>query len=182
MSGNPAGDRGEEQGSAGRPRRILIVCTGNVCRSPMAAGLLRQRLASDGLAGAVVVHSAGLWGLDGEAAGAHAVQVMAERGVDISEHRARTLREHDVAAADLILTMEESHRRAIFYILPAALSKVFLLSEMAGEHDDVADPYGLPLEAYRASADELARLISQGYPEILRRLGLSADSSALHPT
>ncbi|MDH7485448.1 MAG: low molecular weight protein arginine phosphatase [Anaerolineae bacterium] len=182
MSGNFAGDRGEEQGNAGRPRRILIVCTGNVCRSPMAAGLLRQRLAADGLDNTVEVRSAGLWGLDGEPASAHAVQVMAERGVDISDHRARTLREHDVAAADLILTMEESHRRAIFHVLPAALRKVFLLSEMAGEHDDVDDPYGLPLEAYRASAEELARLISQGYPEILRRLGLSTGPSARHPT
>jgi len=178
VSGNSIRDREEEQGSAGRPRRILVVCTGNVCRSPIAAGLLRHRLAEDGLDGAVEVRSAGLWGLDGEPASAHAVQVMAERGVDISDHRARTLREHDVAAADLILTMEERHRRSIFYVQPAALRKVFLLSEMAGEHGDVDDPYGLPIEAYRDGADELTRLISQGYPEILRRLGLSTSPSA----
>jgi len=156
--------------AAQRSKRILIVCTGNVCRSPMAVGMLRQRLAEDGLDGEIVVDSAGTWGLDGEPASAHAVQVMAERGVDISGHRARTLRERDIEQADLILTMEESHRRSIFHIQPAALRKVFLLSEMAGEHDDVDDPYGLSIEAYRHCADELERLISEGYEEILRRL------------
>lgn len=136
----------------------------------MAVGLLRQRLAEDGLDGQVAVVSAGTWGLDGQPASIHAVQVMAERGVDIRDHRARTLRHYDIEPADLILTMEESHRRSIFHAQPAALKKVFLLSEMAGEHGDVDDPYGLPIEAYRRCAEELERLISQGYEEILRRL------------
>ncbi|MBC8449462.1 MAG: low molecular weight protein arginine phosphatase [Chloroflexi bacterium] len=175
-------DKTTSNSSAPRPQRVLIVCTGNVCRSPVATGLLCQRLAADGLAGEVMVHSAGTWGLDGEPASAHAVRVMAERGVDIGEHRARTLRPYDVAAADLILTMEERHRRSIFHIQPAALRKVFLLSEMAGEHGDVEDPYGLPIEAYRDGADELTRLISQGYQEILRRLGLSTSPAARLPT
>jgi len=153
-----------------RSKRILIVCTGNVCRSPMAAGLLRRLLAEDGLDGEVTVSSAGIWGLDGERASEYAVQVMAERGVDISRHWARTLRQQDIEQADLILTMEEDQRRSIFYIQPAALRKVFLLSEMAGEHGDIEDPYGLSIEAYRRCADELERLISQGYDEILRRL------------
>ena len=155
---------------AQRSKRILIVCTGNICRSPMAAGLLRHRLAEDGLGGQVMVYSAGIWGLDGQPASEHAKQVMAARGVDIGDHRARTLHRYDLEPADLILTMEESHRRSIFYAQPAALRKVFLFSEMAGEHDDVDDPYGLPIEAYHRCADELERLIAQGYDEILRRL------------
>jgi len=165
MTDIPSNDNAAQQ-----PKRILIVCTGNVCRSPMAVGLLRRRLAEDGLAGEIIVESAGTWGLDGEPASGYALQVMAERGVDISDHRARSLSRSDIERADLILTMEERHRRQIFHAQPTALQKVFLLSEMAGEHDDVEDPYGLSLEEYRLCADELERLISLGYDEILRRL------------
>ena len=73
-------DNATSSGAARQLKRILIVCTGNICRSPMATGLLRQRLAEDGLDGDVMVYSVGTWGLDGEPASEHAVHVMAERG------------------------------------------------------------------------------------------------------
>lgn len=167
-------DNATSGSAARRLKRILIVCTGNICRSPMATGLLRQRLAEDGLDGDVMVYSVGTWGLDGEPASEHAVHVMAERGVDISDHRARTLQRYDVESADLILTMEERHRRSIFYAQPGMLRKVFLFSEMAGEHCDVKDPYGLSIEEYRRCADELERLFSQGYDQMLQWLDVPA--------
>ena len=89
-------------------KRILIVCTGNVCRSPMAMGLLRQRLAQDGLDSQVSVSSAGVYGLDGSAASRPGVDVLAERGIDISEHRARTIDQKEVAEADLLLHIVDS--------------------------------------------------------------------------
>ncbi len=153
-------------------KRILLVCTGNVCRSPMAMGLLRQRLAEDGLADRVAVSSAGIWGLDGEPASGPGVEVLAERGVDISDHRAHTIDAQDIAQADLVLVMEEAHRRSLFYSYPNMLSKVFLLSEMAGEYGDVRDPYRRPKEEYARCADELTRLIDKGYVNILRRAGV----------
>jgi len=167
-------DNATSNSAARQLKRILIVCTGNICRSPMATGLLRQRLAKDGLDSDVMVYSVGTWGLDGEPASEHAVQVMAERGVDISDHRARTLQRYDVESADLILTMEERHRRSIFHAQPGMLRKVFLFSEMAGEHCDVEDPYGLSVEEYRRCADELERLFSQGYDQMLQRLDVPA--------
>jgi len=85
------------------PKTILFVCTGNLCRSPMAAALLRRRLAEDGRADAFRVRSAGTWALDGSPAAPYARQVMAERGLDISDHRAHELTAQDVAEADLIL-------------------------------------------------------------------------------
>jgi protein-tyrosine-phosphatase len=143
----------------------------------MVQGLLRRRLTEAHLEGKVDVSSAGTVALDGERASEQAVQVMAELGTDISEHRARTLQRQHLEAADLILVMAEHHRRSVFDTQQDALVKAFLLSEMAGEHGDVEDPYGLPIEAYRACADELARLLSEGFVEILRRLDLQADPS-----
>ncbi len=68
--------------------------------------------------------------------------------------------------------MEEAHRRSIFYMAPAVLSKVFLLSEMAGGHDEVGDPFGGTMEAYGRTADELAGLIDKGLPKILKQIGI----------
>jgi len=155
-------------------KTILFVCTGNLCRSPMAAGLMRQRLAVAGLDGQVQVRSAGIWAMAGRPASEGAIQVMAEHGIDISQHRACELDVTDVAQADLILVMEEAHRRSIFHLAPQHLQKVFLLSEMAGKHHGVEDPYGQPLVEYRRCADELDGLLDAAFPNILRRLRLAS--------
>ena len=154
-------------------KKILFVCTGNLCRSPMAAGLMRQRLAAAGLDGHVQVASAGVYAIPGRPASAYAVDVMAERGVDISQHRSRDLTLADIERADLILVMEEAHRRSIFHLAPQHLRKVFLLSEMAGRHHDIEDPYGDPIEEYRRCADELEDLLDVGFANILKRAGLT---------
>jgi len=132
---------------------ILMVCTGNLCRSPMATGLLRQRLVRAGLDGQYTVRSAGTWAVEDRPATEHAVEVMAERGVDIAEHRAHGLTSADVAEADLILVMSREHEQMITNTWPQYRWKVQRLSEMAGKRRDVEDPYGLPIEEYRSCAD-----------------------------
>ena len=157
-------------------KQILIVCTGNVCRSPMAMGLLRQRLAEDGLDVQVSVRSAGVYGLDGQPASAPGVEVLAERGIDIGDHRAHTVRARELEEADLVLVMEEAHRRSLFYSYPHLLAKVFLFTEMAGKHYDIRDPYRRPRVEYERCADELTGLLDAGYDQILQRLGLDRES------
>jgi len=142
----------------------------------MAAGLMRQHLAIAGLDGQVQVQSAGIWAIAGRPASQEAIQVMAERGIDISSHRTRELDMTDVAQADLILVMEEAHRRSIFHLAPQHLHKVFLLSEMAGKHHDIEDPYGQSLAEYRCCAEELDSLLKAGFTRILRRLRLIPQS------
>ena len=136
----------------------------------MAMGLLRQRLDKDGLGDQVLVSSAGVYGLDGSPASQPGVEVLGERGIDISDHRARTVSEQEITAADLVLVMEEAHRRTLFYNYPHLLGKIFLLSEMSGNYHDIKDPYRRPKEEYERTAGELAALIEQGYPTILKRL------------
>jgi protein-tyrosine-phosphatase len=145
---------------------ILFVCTGNLCRSPMAAGLLRKRLADEALDHHMVT-SAGVWAVDGRPASEHAVTVMAEHGADITAHIAHTLNAADVAEADLILVMSREHAVAIRHTWPQYGWKVHRLAEMAGKRRDVEDPYGQSVEVYRACAAEIARYIDDGLERIL---------------
>lgn len=146
---------------------IMCVCTGNLCRSPMAEGLLRQRLAQEGLAGRFEVSSAGVWAVDDRPASENAVAVMAERGIDISGHIAHTINAADVAEADLILVMSREHAQMITATWPQYDWKVFRLSEMTGKRKDVRDPYGGPIKEYRSCADVIARYVDEGLPRIL---------------
>ncbi len=146
---------------------ILMVCTGNLCRSPMAMGLLRQRLAEEGLDDRYQVRSAGVWAVEGRPASENAVTVMAERDVDIGDHIARSITAADVAEAELILVMSREHAQMIRNTWPQYDWKIHRLSEMAGKRQDVRDPYGSPIEEYRDCADVLEDYIEQGFDRIL---------------
>ena len=107
---------------------VLIVCTGNICRSPIAEGLLRTRLAERGIA--ATVSSAGL-SFDDRPATPEAVAAAAARGVDIADHASRIMVADMVEGADLVLTMERMHAREVMVLEPSSIDRVFTLKELA---------------------------------------------------
>ena len=131
-------------------RHILVVCVGNICRSPMAEALLQRALrGQDGF----TVESAGLGALVGHPASEYSQELMLEMGLDISEHRARQIHPDMVRDADLVLVMEAGHKRAIDDADPTARGKVYRLGEW---HDkDVDDPYRQPREAYERALEDI---------------------------
>jgi protein-tyrosine-phosphatase len=136
---------------------ILMVCTGNICRSPMAEGLLRHML-SDWRQPKVHIHSAGTHGLDDQPAASFAIQAAAEMGVDISDHRARSLDPEMVSQADLILVMEPFHREIIARAVPPEeLDRLRLLAdfETPRQSDTIDDPYNHSLKVYRACLNRI---------------------------
>jgi protein-tyrosine phosphatase len=133
----------------------------------MAAGLLRKRLVQDGLEERYEVRSAGVWAVDDQPATENAVAVMAERGIDISDHIAHTISARDIEEADLILVMSREHAQMIRATWPQYDWKVFRLSEMSGKRKDIRDPYGGPVDEYRSCADTISGYLDEGLPRIL---------------
>ena len=153
-------------------KQILVVCTANICRSPLVAGELCARLATNYLADQVEVKSAGIYARLGEKASPYSVELLAAKGIDISQHIATPLSELDVQQADLILVMEERHRQSIFHYSPADSYKVLLLSELANEHFDLKDPYGQNKAAYRVMLTTVEQILDRGWPNLMARLGI----------
>ncbi|MFO7743478.1 MAG: low molecular weight protein arginine phosphatase [Anaerolineae bacterium] len=154
---------------------ILFVCTGNICRSPMAAGLLRRRLEDDPERHGWRVLSAGTWAAEGRPASECSVAEMADRGIDIRAHRSRSVNEQVMAEADLVLVMTRNHAEALSAAFPDYADKVNMLSELVGESHDIWDPYGGTRLEYTTVARELEQLIDEGYPRIV---SLAEDSSS----
>ncbi|MDA8240309.1 MAG: hypothetical protein M0Z67_08055 [Nitrospiraceae bacterium] len=131
-------------------KNILTVCTGNICRSPMAEGILRALLTGGP---AAKVSSAGTHALIGNSAADFAIIAAAERGIDISGHRARMIGQEIIRGSSSILCMELSHVEWVLEIDPSAITKTFNLAEFAGSEKklkQIADPYGCSLREYRS--------------------------------
>lgn len=144
---------------------ILVVCTANICRSPVAEAVLRDRLHKQGLTD-WTVSSAGTWAEPDRNAAGFSRQLMAAQGINLEDHRSRMVSEPDLAAADLVLVMETGHSEALRAEFSQYADKIYLISEMSGPRYSVTDPYGGPLEAYQDMVKELTSLIEKGLPRI----------------
>ncbi|MGD9048752.1 MAG: low molecular weight protein arginine phosphatase, partial [Anaerolineae bacterium] len=113
------------------------------------------------------VRSAGVWAVDDNPASANAIEIMAQKGIDITDHIAHTITANDVAEAELILVMAREHAQVIQNTWPQYRWKVHRLSEMVDKRKDVRDPYGGSLREYDTCADTLAEYIDGGFERIL---------------
>jgi protein-tyrosine-phosphatase len=143
-------------------KKLIFVCTGNTCRSPMAEGLLRKLLGPDS---GWEISSAGVRAASGFPASPNAVEAMRELDIDISAHRSRLLTPELINGADLLVTMTRDHRDIIVELNRESGSKVFLLKSFGVSQSavDITDPVGEELDVYRRVRDE----ISAALPDLI---------------
>ena len=140
--------------------RILTVCTGNLCRSPMAEAWLRHRAGERRLK----VSSAGIAARVGEPAQANAITLLSQRGVDITAHRARQLDASQIIAADLVLVMERWQRAEVERLCPPSRGRTYLLAHW--QDQEIKDPY----RGSAALFEEVFEKISVGVDAWLERM------------
>jgi len=156
-------------------KTILFICTGNVCRSPMAEGLFRK--ATNG-SGDFRIFSAGIGAVDGQPPTSHSVNAMREVGIDISAQRSRALTPELIRQADYIFGMTHNHVDTVGLLYPAAAEKTFLLQEFNESLDpyekDIPDPIGSPYEVYVHCREQIV----QGIVSLLKFMEQHAILSA----
>ncbi|NMA54342.1 MAG: low molecular weight protein arginine phosphatase [Firmicutes bacterium] len=165
---------------------VLLICTGNTCRSPMAAALLEHILAQKmgAEAAGIKIESAGLGANPGSRAALPAVEVMQEEGLDLTGHRARRVTREMLQAADLILTMTPSQKELVLALEPAAEKKTYSLGQLAtlsgleGSSEaalTVDDPFGQSLYVYRQVREQMRYLLRPIVEYISQKASSSGD-------
>ncbi|MDR3273759.1 MAG: hypothetical protein LBS87_00270 [Puniceicoccales bacterium] len=139
-------------------KKILVVCTGNTCRSPLAEVIIADHLSKGALNGSFTVLSGGISAQNKEPASEHAIQTASEIGLSLAKHASKKVNQSLLDKSDLILCMTSAHKFYLLHNFEALQGKCFTLAECTASRD-VSDPYGQDIDAYRGIAAHVQKLM-----------------------
>ena len=142
--------------------KIMFICTGNICRSAMAEGMMKKLAKDNNLN--LDICSCGIYAEDGDYATYNAVEAAKYYNVNIEEHRATNIRRSRINEMDIILCATESHKQSVLYMYPELKEKVFTMKEYAeldknGQNMDIKDPWGYDMNVYQNCAEEIEKCL-----------------------
>jgi protein-tyrosine phosphatase len=147
---------------------ILFVCTGNQIRSPIAAAIFERHLAESGMKDSLRVESAGTWTVPGRF-DSRARLAARRMGLEIDDHRSRSIERDILLEAKLVIVMEQGHKEALEIEYPQVRGNIELLSQLAGEQPyNIPDPSGSDIDNYIEIGEELLRLVNSAFDSIIR--------------
>lgn len=144
-------------------KNIMIVCTGNICRSAMAEKYFNHKIRKENLDNMYKAVSSGTSAINGQSSTDSAIDVMKNYGVDLSNHTAIHIKDSDTKGADYIFTMTRAHKDIIISVYPELNNKMHILKEYLGisEYVDVDDPWGWDYSVYENCAKEIVDCVDK---------------------
>ena len=143
---------------------VLFICSANVCRSPMAMGLLRSIVKDS--SDQWKIESSGVWDMGDQPAALNTQLVLQEHGIDLNDHASRTVTGTMLSEFNLVLVMEDNHKEVLKLAFPEYTDRIYMLSEMVGEIFSIVDPIGRSLADFEETALEMERILTEGFEKI----------------
>lgn len=144
--------------------KIMFICTGNICRSAMAEGIMKKIVKDKNID--AKVYSCGIYAETGDYATYNAIEAAKKYNVNISSHRATNIRESNIEEMDLILCATQSHKQSVIYLYPNLREKIYTMKEYAkldnnGQDMDIKDPWGYDMNVYTNCVMEIEKCIQE---------------------
>lgn len=150
-------------------KKIMFVCTGNICRSPMGHYYLQKLVNDAGCENDFLISSCGTYANTGESSTINAIESMKVYNVDLNRHRATNINDTDIENYDLILCLTISHKATVLALYPKLKDKVFTLKEYSYPEEtykNIDDPWGLNLNVYNECAEEIVKAVDIAFKKM----------------